>query len=90
MKKAADSAEIEKDVITRMMDLTLGWAEYVERDEAEHPDLVTSAELHGLYQSCAEYFKPYFDSPAEIKEAVALRFVHDRLLSLLLKRKSKG
>ncbi len=26
-----------KDPFTRLLDLTLGWGEYVEKDEAEHP-----------------------------------------------------
>ena len=47
---SVQDAQGAKCPFTRLLDLTLGWAEYVERDEDEHPDSVKSEELQDAYQ----------------------------------------
>lgn len=73
-----------KDPFTRLLDLTLGWGEYVERDEAEHRDGVSSADIYDAYQSIAEFAEPYWDAAPEVQEMAARHFVDTRLLPLLL------
>jgi len=73
-----------KDPFTRLLDLTLGWGEYVEKDEAEHRDSVSSADIYHVYQSIAEFAEPYWDAAPEVQEMAARHFVDTRLLPLLL------
>jgi len=73
-----------KDPFTRLLDLTLGWGEYVEKDEAEHPDGVGSADIYDAYQSIATFAEPYWDAAPEVQEMAARHFVDTRLLPLLL------
>lgn len=75
-----------KDPITRLLDLTLGWAEYAANDEVEHPDSVKSDALYSLYQSVAGFADPVWDAAPEAKEAMVRLFVETRLLPLLLGR----
>ena len=83
---AAETAAVpsNKDPLTRLMDLTLGWGEYVEKDEAEHPDCVNSASVYDLYQSVAQFAEPYWDAPLDAQETAARQFLETRLLPLLL------
>ena len=73
-----------KDSFTRLLDLTLGWGEYVEKDEAEHPDGVQSADLYDAHQSIASFAEPYWDAAPEVQEMTVRHFVDTRLLPLLL------
>ena len=73
-----------KSPLTRLLDLTLGWGEYVEKDEAEHPDHVLSADLYDTYQSVAAFAEPYWDGAPEVQEMAVRHFVDTRLLPLLL------
>ena len=66
------------------MDLTLAWGEYVEKNEAEHPDVVEADAIYDLYQSVAQFAEPYWDAPQEAQEKAARQFVETRLLPLLL------
>ena len=49
---------MDKSPFTRLLHLTPGWAEYVENDEAEHPDGVQSAVIYDAYQSVAAFAEP--------------------------------
>ena len=69
--------------LTRLLDLTLGWAEYVEKDESEHPDGVSSADIYDAYQSVATFAEPYWDAAPEAQEMAVRHFVDTRLLPLL-------
>lgn len=75
---------MDKSPLTRLLDLTLGWGEYVEKDEAEHPDRVLSANLYDAYQSVAAFAEPYWDAAPEVQEMAVRHFVDTRLLPLLL------
>ena len=77
-----------KDPFTRLLDLTLGWGEYVEQDEAEHPDGVQSADIYAAYQSVATFAEPYWEAAPEVQEMAVRHFVDTRLLPLLLGTKS--
>ncbi len=79
-----DAPEGIKDPFTRLLDLTLGWGEYVEKDEAGHRDSVSSADIYRAYQSIAEFAEPYCDAAPEVQEMAARHFVDTRLLPLLL------
>lgn len=73
-----------KDPFTRLLDLTLGWGECVEKDEAEHPDSVGSADIYDTYQFTATFAEPYWDTALEVQEMAVRHFVDTRLLPLLL------
>jgi hypothetical protein len=73
-----------KDPFTRLLDLMAGWGEYVEKDEAEHHDTVSSADVYDAYQSVATFAEPYWDSAPEVQEMAVRHFVDTRLLPLLL------
>ncbi|MBV9851623.1 MAG: hypothetical protein JO250_18290, partial [Armatimonadetes bacterium] len=73
-----------KDPFTRLLDLTLGWGEYVEGDEAEHGDGVKAADIYAAYQSVAEFAEPFWDASPEVQEMAVRHFVDTRLLPLLL------
>ena len=73
-----------KDPFTRLLDLTLGWGEYVEKDEMKHPDGVQSADIYEAYQSVATFAEPYWDAAPEVQEMAARHFADTRLLPLLL------
>ncbi len=73
-----------KDPFTRLLDLTLGWGEYVEKDEVDPPDGVRSADLYDAHQSIAAFAEPYWDAAPEVQEMAVRHFVDTRLLSLLL------
>jgi len=73
-----------KDPFTRLLDLTLGWGEYVEKDETEHQDRVSSADIYHAYQSIAEFAEPYWEADPEVQEMAVRHFVDTRLLPLLL------
>ena len=72
-----------KDPFTRVLDLTLGWGEYVEKDEAEHRDSVTAADIYAAYQSVAAFADPFWDAAPEFQEMAVRHFVDTRLLPLL-------
>jgi len=71
-----------KDPFTRLLDLTLGRGEYVEKDEAEHRDIVPSSGIHHAYQPIAEFADPYRESAPEVQEIAARHFVDTRFLML--------
>ena len=73
-----------KDPFTRLLDLTLGWGEYVEKDETAHPDDVSSADIYDTYQSVAGFSEPYWEASPEVQEMAVRHFVDTRLLPLLL------
>ena len=73
-----------KDPFTRLLDLTLGWAEYVANDEVEHPDSVKSDALHSLYQSVVGFAEPVWDAAPDAQKLVVRQFVETQLLPLLL------
>ncbi len=73
-----------KDPFTRLLDLMAGWGEYVEKDEAEHPDTVSSADIYDAYQSVATFAEPYWAPAPEVQEMAVRHFVDTRLLPLLL------
>lgn len=73
-----------KDSFTRLLDLMLGWGEYVEKDEAAHPDGVSSADIYDAYQSVAGFAEPYWEASPEVQEMAVRHFVDTRLLPLLL------
>ncbi len=73
-----------KNPFTRLLDLTLGWGKYVEKDEVKHPDGVRSADIYDAYQSIATFAEPYWDAAPEVQEMAARHFVDTRLLPLLL------
>lgn len=75
---------MDKSPLTRLLDLTLGWGEYVEQDETEHPDGVQSADIYAAYQAVATFAEPYWDSAPEVQEMAVRHFVDTRLLPLLL------
>lgn len=74
----------QKDPFTRLLDLTLGWGEYVENDETGHPDGVQSADIYDAYQSVATFAESYWDAAPEAQEMAVRHFVDTRLLPLLL------
>lgn len=74
----------DKDPFTRLLDLTLGWGEYVEKDEAEHGDDVKSGDIYSAYQSVAQFAEPYWDASPEVQEMAVRHFVDTRILPLLL------
>lgn len=78
------NAAQEKDPFTRLLDLTLGWAEYIEGDEADTADTVKAAEVYAAHQSIAEFAEPYWDAAPEVQEMAVRHFVDTRLLPLLL------
>lgn len=80
----SETASESKDPFTRLLDLTLGWGEYVEKDEAEHPDGVLSADIYDAYQSIADFAAPYWDAAPEVQEMAVRHFVDTRFLPLLL------
>lgn len=77
-------SQTQKDPFTRLLDLTLGWAQYVEGDEADHSDMVKAADVYESYQSIAEFAGPYWDAAPEVQEMAVRHFVDTRLLPLLL------
>ncbi len=64
--------------------MTLGWGEYVEKDEAEHRDGVSSADIYHACQSITEFAEPYREAAPEVQEMAVRHFVDTRLLPLLL------
>ena len=86
-KEAIPSSEVEfKDPFTRLLDLTLGWGEYVEKDEAEHPDGIKSADIYDAYQSIATFAEPYWDAAPAAQEMAVRHFLDTHLLPLLLSK----
>ena len=85
VKLVVPNAEAEyKDPLTRLLDLTAGWGEYVEQDETEHPDGIRSADIYEAYQSATTFAEPYWDAAPEVQEMAVRHFVDTRLLPLLL------
>ena len=91
MASVIESAEPEqaaeafgKDPFTRLLDLTLGWGEYVEKDETEHEDGVKAADIYVAYQSVAGFAEPFWESTSEVQEMAVRHFVDTRLLPLIL------
>ena len=75
---------MNKSPLARLLDLTLGWDEYVEKDEAEHPDAIQSGNIYNMHQAIATFAEPYWDAAPEAQEMAARHFVDTRLLPLLL------
>ncbi len=89
VKMTVPNAEAEhKDPLTRLLDLTAGWGEYVEQDETEHPDGIQSADIYQAYHLAATFAEPYWNAAPEVQEMAVRQFVDTRLLPLLLGTKS--
>lgn len=73
-----------KDPLTRLLDLTLAWGEYVEKETAEQGDSVKCEDIYAAYQAAAQFAKPYWDAGPEVQEMAVRHFVDTRLLPLLL------
>ena len=73
-----------RDPFTRLLDITLGWGEYVEKDETEHGDSVKASDIYAAYQSVAGFAEPFWESTPEVQEMAVRHFVDTRLLPLLL------
>lgn len=86
LTRASQAADQEntKDPFTRLLDLTLAWGEYVEKDETQHPDGVKSDDIYAAYQAVAQFAEPYWDAGPEVQEMAARHFVDTRILPLLL------
>ncbi len=83
-QQSEDAPQANKDPLTRLLDLMLGWAEYTERDEAEHGDKVQSSDIYEAYSSVAEFAEPYWDAPRQVQEMAVHHFMDTRILPLLL------
>ncbi len=81
---AIETAEDKKDPFTRLLDLMIGWGEWVEKDEGEHHDLVSASDIYDGYQAVAGFAEPYWQSSPEVQEMAVRHFVDTRLLPLLL------
>lgn len=77
-----------KDPLTRLLNLTLGWAEYAEKDEAEHTDTIPAAAIYNAYSAVDEFAEPYWDAAPEVQEMAVRHFIDTRILPLLLGAKS--
>jgi hypothetical protein len=67
--------------ISRLLDLTIGWAEFVASQEPR-PETVTSETLYDLYQEAANLSEP---GRTEAQEAALVAyFVRDRILPALV------
>jgi hypothetical protein len=77
-------AQETKDPFTRLLDMTLGWGEYVEKTEEDFSDSVKAEEIYEVYQSVAEFAEPYWDASQEAQEQALRTFIDTRLLPLLL------
>lgn len=73
------------DVFARLMDLTYGWYQFTE-EQSEANQSAFVSELFQLYQSVATYTEPFETSSEEVKEAVAMKFIYERLIPTLLKK----
>lgn len=67
------------------MDLTCGWFEFTEEHKAPGQEELAD-ELFALYQSVASYTEPYVNSSDEVKEAVAVKLIYERVIPALLKK----
>lgn len=73
-----------KTPLTRLLDMTAGWADFVQKDDAGVVDPAVSAdELCELYQGAGQIMAEEM-SPAEESRQVR-RFVEDRVLPLLMR-----
>ena len=69
--------------ISRLLDLTIGWAEFVASQEPR-PETVASEALYDLYQAAASLSEPGLTEAEE--SALVAKFVKDRILPVLLAR----
>ncbi len=86
-KPKQDAPQAAKDPLTRLLDLTLGWAEYTEQDEAQHPDTLPAADIYNAYSAVAEFAEPYWNAAPEVQEMAVRHFIDTRILPLLLRAK---
>lgn len=73
-----------KDPLTRLLDLTLAWGEYVDKETAEQGDSVKSEDIYAAYQAAAQFAEPYWDGGLEVQEMAVRHFMDTRILPLLL------
>ena len=83
---AMSDGKTGKSPITRLLDLTVGWAEYVEATEKEYPDIVSSEEILGLYQAVSGYAWAEWEGTGEEQADVVRRFVEELLMPVLLRK----
>ena len=79
-----ETARTAKDSGTRLLDLIQGWAVYVEDQEGEFPDSVTSDQLQSLYQEMGAYSLQYEGKSSVEQDELTRRFVENRVLPHLL------
>jgi len=76
--------QTEKTPSTRLLDMTAGWAAFVDGEEDDITDHAVSVdELAGLYQAAGQLACDYGDSPDEAERV--REFVETRVLPLLLR-----
>ncbi len=75
----------EKTPLTRLLDLTAGWAAFVQQEDEAWPDpAVSLEELCDLYQEAGALVAD--DLSAEEETRIVREFVETRLLNLLLRQ----
>jgi len=89
-KRQTSSSETSKSPFARLMDLTVGWGEYVEQTETEFGDTVNSGSIYALYQSVAEFAEPYWEASQEKQEQAVREFVETRIIPVLLGKSAKA
>jgi len=83
-QQKAKAKSAAKDSGTRLLDLLQGWAVYVEAQEAEFPDQVTSDQLQSLYQEMGSYSIQYDGKSPIEQDELTRRFVENRVIPHLL------
>ena len=81
------NSENTKTPLTRLMDLTAGWAEFVQEGDGDVVDpAVSTDELCDLYQEAGLLMVEELSPREEVRQV--RRFVEDRILPLLLRESS--
>lgn len=76
---------MNKEPITRLLDLTYGWCAFVDQEEHVKDDLLSSDEIGALYQAAGNL--PDEDEVGvEASDAAVRAFVEEKVLPLLLSR----
>lgn len=80
-------AREEATPVSRLMDMLVGWSAYA--DESEGADSqVTSDDISALYQEAGGEWLKVDESDAYGEDAMVRRFVEERVVPLLVRRKS--
>ncbi len=75
---------LAKDSGTRLLDLLHGWATYVEAQEQEFPDSVTSEQIEALYQEMGNYAVQYDGKSMIEQDELTRKFIENRVMPYLL------